>query len=47
MVTYDYDLLVSCLAVRTVDRHEAIQWIQKHLIPLSDLAKPALKIMYK
>ena len=47
LTTYDYDLLVRVLALRSGDRHDAIEWVQKHVLPLSDLAKPALRIIYK
>ena len=47
LATYDYDLLVSCVARVLATRHDAIEWVHKHVVPLSDLAKPALKIIYK
>jgi hypothetical protein len=34
-ITYNYDILVSCLALHLDnDRHSAIEWIQKNVIPL-------------
>lgn len=47
MVTYDYDLLIDALASWHMSRHDAIEWAYKHVLPLADLAKPALRIIYK
>ena len=45
--TYDYDLLVACIARVLDDRHNAIEWVHKHVIPVSEDARPGLKIIYK
>lgn len=45
--TYDYDLLVSCVARVLDDRHDAIEWVHKHVIPIAEDVRPGLKIIYK
>ena len=47
LVTYDYDLLVAAVSSWHPSRHDAIEWVHKHVLPLSDLPKPALRIIYK
>lgn len=47
LVTYDYDLLVAAVSSWHPSRHDAIEWVYKHVLPLSDLAKPALRVIYK
>lgn len=47
LLAYDYDLLVDELAAWNMSRHDAIEWVHKHVVPLSDLAKPAVRLIYK
>ena len=45
--TYDYDLLVDVVARVLASRHDAIQWVHKHVIPIAEDVRPGLKIIYK
>ena len=48
LLAYDYDLLVGSLHRHTrMARCNIIDWVQKHVIPLSVCARPRLKIIYK
>jgi len=47
LATYDYDLLVAAVSSWHTSRHDAIEWVHKHVLPLADLDKPALRIVYK